>query len=258
MRGISRPIPLPRRLIGDLMHASIGVPLITFHRALEIGPLLAARNAAAVRPGWAAIFAKAFSVVALDEPILRTLYVKWPRAHLFELPCSIGRIAIARRIGDEDGVLMQKVVAPDRLALADLDALIRHAKTAPVGEVPAFKKMLQVARLPLPLRRLAWWFALANGRQRANHFGSFGISSVSAYGPGALYPITPGPYILSYGVAAQNRIDVVIRFDHRLTDAALIARTMSRLEQVLNTEIAAELAAFQPQAGPKPALARPN
>ncbi len=38
-----------------------------------------------------------------------------------------------------------------------------------------------------------------------------------------------------------TRIDVVIRWDHRVTDAALIAKAMTRLEQVLNTEIAAEL-----------------
>ena len=39
----------------------------------------------------------------------------------------------------------------------------------------------------------------------------------------------------------DQTIDVVIRWDHRITDAALIAKALTRLEQVLNTEIAAEL-----------------
>lgn len=39
---------------------------------------------------------------------------------------------------------------------------------------------------------------------------------------------------------------MVIRWDHRVTDAALIARTLSRLEQVLNGELAAELRAKCP------------
>ena len=46
------------------------------------------------------------------------------------------------------------------------------------------------------------------------------------------------------GVAsADHRIDVILRWDHRVTDAAVIARVLTRLEQVLNTEISAELLA---------------
>ena len=48
--------------------------------------------------------------------------------------------------------------------------------------MPAFRKMLRATRLPLPLRRLLWWIGLNVGRQRANYFGSFGVTSVAAYG----------------------------------------------------------------------------
>jgi hypothetical protein len=44
---------------------------------------------------------------------------------------------------------------------------------------------------------------------------------------------------------------VVIRWDHRVTDAALIARAMTRLEQVLNSEISAELRSLRQGAEPK-------
>ena len=84
------------------------------------------------------------------------------------------------------------------------------------------------------------------GRQRANYCGNFGITSVAAIGPGDLDALSPGPFLLSYGALdAEMRIDVVIRWDHRVTDAALIARSLSRLEQVLNGELAAELRAGQ-------------
>ena len=97
-------------------------------------------------------------------------------------------------------------------------------------------------RLPLPLRRLFWLVGLNFGRQRANYFGSFGVTSVAAYGGGELHALSPGPFMLSYGMVGPDQtIDVVIRWDHRVTDAALIARALTRLEQVLNTEIAAEL-----------------
>ena len=256
MRGTVRNISMPRRLVADLMHASIGVPFVSLTRALDVRSLLEARALAAQPPGWAAIFVKAFALVAKDEPVLRTLYAKWPKPSFYELPRSIAMVAIARVEHGQDCVLPQKVPAADILALTEVDAQIRHAKEAPICEVPAFRKILRVTRLPLPLRRLMWLIGLNFGRQRANWFGSFGVTSVAAYGAGELHALSPGPFILSYGVVAQNQtIDVVIRWDHRITDAALIAKALTRLEQVLNTAIAAELRGQRQQAEPKPVRA---
>jgi hypothetical protein len=256
MRGISKPVSPPRRLIVDLMRASQGVPLISYRRTLQLGPLARARSAAASPPGFAAIMAKAFSLVARDQPLLRTLYVRFPWPHFFELPRSIGMIAVARRIDGEDCVLMQKVNGADTLPLAAVDAVIRDARTAPVDDVKMFRKLLKISRMPWPLRRIAWWVGLSLDRPRANFFGSFGLSSVSAYGAGDLLPISPGPYLLSYGrLGDDGGLDVVIRFDHRVIDAAPIARAMAALEHVLNTAIVAELQAQPRQAAVKPVLA---
>ena len=253
MRGTVRKISLPRRLIADLMHASIRVPFVSLRRTLGVRPLIEARASAAVRPGWAAIFVKAFALVAKDEPILRTLYAKWPWPQLYELPRSVAMVAVARVEDGEDCVLPQKIPAADTLPLMDIDASIRQAKDLPIGQVPAFRKALMATRLPLPLRRFAWMVGLNFGRQRANSFGSFGVTSVAAYGGGELYAISPGPFILSYGVVSpEQTIDVVISWDHRVTDAALIARAFTRLEQILNTEIAGELRADRPAAESKP------
>jgi hypothetical protein len=256
MRGTVRKISMPRRFLADLMHASIRVPFVSLARPLHVRPLIEARALAAQPPGWAAIFVKAFALVAKDEPTLRTLYAKWPWPHFYELPCSVATVAIARVEDGQDCVLPQKVAAPEALPLAEIDALIRHAKHAPVDQVPAFRKILRTTRLPLPLRRLFWSVGLNFGRQRANWFGSFGVTSVAAYGAGELHALSPGPFILSYGVVeADQTIGVVIRWDHRITDAALIAKTLTRLEQVLNTEISAELRSQRLQAEPRPVRA---
>ena len=256
MRGTVRKISLPRRLVADLMHASIRIPFVSLSRPLNVRQLLEARTLAAQPPGWAAIFVKAFSLVAKDEAVLRTLYAKWPWPSFYELPRSVAMVAIARVEHGQDCVLPQKVPAADTLSLTEIDAQIRHAKDAPIDEVPAFRKILRVTRLPLPLRRLMWLVGLNFGRQRANWFGSFGVTSVAAYGAGELHALSPGPFILSYGVvAADQTIDVVIRWDHRITDAALIAKTLTRLEQVLNTEIAGEIRSQRQQAEPKPVRA---
>jgi hypothetical protein len=217
---------------------------------------LEARALAAQPPGWAAIFVKAFSLVAKDQPVLRTLYAKWPWPSFYELPSSVAMVAIARVEDGQDCVLPQKVPAADELPLTEIDAQIRHAKDAPLAEVPAFRKMLWVTRLPLPLRRLMWLLGLNFGRQRANWFGSFGVTSVAAYGAGELHALSPGPFVLSYGAVDPGQtIDVLIRWDHRITDAALVAKALTRLEQVLNTEIAAELRTSPQQAEPKPVRA---
>jgi hypothetical protein len=245
-------LSVPRRLIADLMHASVRVPFVSLRRSLNVHPLLEARALAVPQPGWAAIFVKAFSLVAKEQPVLRTLYVRWPWPGFYELPRSVAIVAIARVEDGEDCVLPQKVPAADMLPLSDVDTLIRHAKDAPVEEVPAFRKVIQVTRLPLPLRRLFWSIGLNFGRQHANWFGNFGVTSVAAYGAGELHALSPGPFLLSYGVVAPDQtIDVVIRWDHRITDAAPIAKALTRLEQVLNTEISAELRSQRPQAGPE-------
>jgi hypothetical protein len=252
MRGTVRKISTPRRLVADLMHASVRVPFVSLTRPVNLRPLVEARTQAAHPPGWAAIFVKAFALVAREHPILRTLYVKLPWPGLYELPRSVAMIAIARQVDGEDCVLPQRVTAPDEIPLAEVDALIRQAKEAPVAEVPAFRKMLAVTRLPLPLRRLLWAMGLGFGRQRAKFFGSFGVTSVAAYGPGELHALSPGPFVLSYGVVRPDQtLDVVLRWDHRVTDAAPMAKALTRLEQVLNAEIAAEIRANRHQSEPK-------
>jgi hypothetical protein len=256
MRGTVRKISMPRRFLADLMHASIHVPFVSLQRTLNIRQLTEARGMTARPPGWAAIFVKAFCLVAKDEPVLRTLYAKWPWPHFYELPRSVVAVAIARIEDGEDCVLPQKVTAAEELSLTEVDALIQHAKDAPVNEVPAFRKILLTTRLPLPLRRLIWLVGTSFGRQHANYFGNVAVTSVAAYGAGQLHALSPGPYILSYGVVGPDQsIHVVIRWDHRVTDAALIAKALTRLEQVLNTEIAAELRSQRLQGEPKPVRA---
>ncbi|HEX7920320.1 MAG TPA: acyltransferase [Bradyrhizobium sp.] len=256
MRGKFRRISLPRRLVADLMYASAGVPFVSLTRSLNVRAVVEARARSAQAPGWAAIFVKAFALVAKTEPTLRTLHVKWPWPCLYELPCSVGMVAIARVEKGEECVLFERVRGADEMALGDVDALIRRAKTAPLHEIPSFRKMLCVTRLPFPLRRLAWAIGMNFGRQRANFCGNFGVTSVAAYGPGELHALSPGPFLLSYGVIKPDHtVDVVLRWDHLVCDAALIAKTFTRLEQVLSGEIATEMGAIRPQADARPVRA---
>src|ERR1700686_44876 len=115
MRGTVRKISMPRLLVADLMPASIRVPFVSLTRPLNIRPLLEARALAAQPPGWATIFVKAFSLVAKEQPVLRTLYAKWPWPSFYELPKNIAMVAIARVEDGEPCVLPRRITAPDAL-----------------------------------------------------------------------------------------------------------------------------------------------
>ena len=155
-----------------------------------------------------------------------------------------GEPAVSSAPAPPDDVPAPVVVSPPALPDARPYVVISRpvAGTAPAGSVAAFRRSLLISRFPLPLRRLIWWIGLNIGRQRGNHFGNLGVTSVSAFGPGELHALSPGPFILSYGVVdTDHRVDVVIRWDHNVTDAAQIAALLTRLERVLNGAIAAEV-----------------
>src|SRR5215212_8664543 len=115
MRGTVRRISIPRRLIADLMNASIRIPFVSLKRSLNVRQLVDARVMTSEPVGWAAIFVKAFALVAKDHPTLRTLYAKWPWPSFYELPRSVAMVAIARVEDGEDCVLPQRVAGPDSL-----------------------------------------------------------------------------------------------------------------------------------------------
>lgn len=56
MRGRTIKLSASRRLVGDLMRFSIGVPRVTVQRQMNIRPLLDARDGPDSRPSWTVLF----------------------------------------------------------------------------------------------------------------------------------------------------------------------------------------------------------
>ncbi|HJZ57102.1 MAG TPA: hypothetical protein VKE74_19185 [Gemmataceae bacterium] len=242
MRGRVIPLSRPRRVIADLMHFSARVPSVPVQRRMNIAPLQDRRAALAERPSWAAIFTKAFALVAAEFPELRRAYCKFPWPHLYEYPTSVATIMMEREYRGEQAVFGLLVKDPARRAVAQLSRSLNAARTAEVAEVDDFRRALWVAGLPRPLRRLLWWVGLNVGRQRANYFGTFGVSAYSALGAESLHPLSPLTCTLNYGVIAPDgTVDVRLIYDHRVTDGPTIARALVRLERVLNTSLCGEL-----------------
>ena len=111
-----------------------------------------------------------------------------------------------------------------------------------IGRIAEFRRALRMAALPSPIRRLAIWTALNTGRYRARFFGTFALSTVTSFGAELPTLIWPVGAALTYGLISTNGdVNVRIIFDHRITDAAVIARALARLEATLNGPVADEL-----------------
>jgi hypothetical protein len=61
MRGRRIPLSPSRRIIADVMRYAIAVPGVPTERSMDLGNVIAARNAVPYRPAWAGIFAGAFA-----------------------------------------------------------------------------------------------------------------------------------------------------------------------------------------------------
>src|SRR5918993_734454 len=135
MRGRAIRLSRPRRLVGDLMRFSIGVPRVSVQRRMVLRPLVGARRPPELRPPWTAVFAKAYGLLADETPEFRRAYVKLPWPQLYEYPDSIAAIAHERDYLGEKAVLISRIKAPGRRSIAELTDLIREAQLRPVLEV---------------------------------------------------------------------------------------------------------------------------
>jgi hypothetical protein len=242
MRGTPVRLSRMRGLLRDQLRASAGVPFITVQRTMSLGRLVAARNACTDRPPWSAIFVKGYALVARDTDELRRAYLAFPWGRVYQYPHSVANIAVERSHDGENVVFHLLVGHPADLTIVEIGRRIRHAKGSAIGELREFRRTLGLAALPSWLRRIAIWLGLNLGRRRSRFFGTFGLSTVVAAGGELLNVIWPLGTVVTYGpFSAAGTITVRLIFDHRVADAAAMARALTRLEATLNGPVAGEL-----------------
>jgi hypothetical protein len=241
--GHSIPLTPFRQVVVDLMHFSARVPSVAMERRINLSAVIAARRRFDPHPSWCGMFARAFGMLGRDYPALRRCYMSFPTPRLYEHPDSIAALNVERLSTQEDVVLQALVSRPENRSLANIDAVIRRHKEAPLEQLRAYRRSIALARTPWPLRRLVWWFSLnVRGKLRCHNFGTFGISSTAAQGAGLLHlqPILTAT--LHYGLLdADGHLDMRLSWDHRVFDGGLAARVLVDLEDVMNRVIVAEL-----------------
>ena len=244
------PTPRGRRIVQDIMHFARSVPTVVVERRVQIPAVAAARAAAAPRPGWFAVFLKAVGLAAREVPDLRRslMTVPWPR--LYEHACSVAAVTVERELDGGPAVLIVQIRQPEDTPLTDIDAQLKKAKTAPVWDVAAYRRVLRLCRYPRPVRRLVWWLGLrASPGWRQKYFGTFTASSTVTSGAETAVALTPLTSYFTFGeVGADGGVTLRLMFDHRVTDAAPMSRALAAMERALNADILAELQALATRA----------
>lgn len=242
MRGRTIRLSPARRLVGDLMRFSIGIPRVTVQRQMNIRPLVDARSASCVRPSWTVLFLKGYALLSQEIPDLRRAYIKFPRPQLYEYPASVASIAHEREHEGERVVLLSTIKGPEKRPIPELEKLIQDARSLPISEIKEFRRSLKLARAPGLLRWLLMWLGLNIGRKRGRYFGTFQLSVYSGLGAESLNPLTPLTTIFNYGpIGEDGSVTVRIHYDHRVMDGANVARALERFEKILNSQVVDEV-----------------
>ncbi len=242
-RGRRLTLSPQRRWITDLLHASRDIPFVTFEREMNLSSLVTLRQQLHTRPGWVAIFTKAYAKIALKMPELRRTYLKslWPV--LYEHPSSVASIAIERDYLGESGVFPTPIKSPETMPLMEIENRLQERKKGEIKQFGEYRRLIRNTRWPRFVRRVLWWGLLnLSGPARARYVGTFGISVTASMGASALGLIAPMTTILCYSpFDSEGKIRVRLTFDHRVLDGAPVARALAELEQELLGGIRDEL-----------------
>lgn len=256
LKIVTRRLDAQRMLVADIVRLSRRVPIFPVDRVMQLGEVERLRRTAATRIGWAAIFMKAYALVARDRPALRSWHVPrlLRRPRWATSPVSVASLALSRpqpdetaaadRALDPEAIYWARIRAPDTLPLPLLQAEITRFATDPIDEV--FKRQLELAMVPRFLRRIVLrWNLRSTSSKRPLRIGTFSLSTLAGEGCSNRMHPTFLTTSLSYSpLDDDGRMTVTLLADHRLLDGVPVARALAALEQTLTGEIAAELRAL--------------
>jgi hypothetical protein len=239
------PISINRRLVLDGLRFARSVPLYPAEKTIDLAEVAVLRKHAASRISWAAVFVKAYAVVAQQHRPLRQTYIRWPWPHFVEEPHSTAMVVVNRQFRNEDRICWGRISEPENRSLTDIQAQLEGYQTQPVERI--FRQQVTLSKMPAPLRRLLYWLNMNfGGRKRAKRLGTFTMSTLAGQGVENRGHQTFLTSSLTYGpLDERKQANVTLLCDHRVIDGMVAARALADLEAVLHNQIAAELKALQ-------------
>jgi hypothetical protein len=235
-----------RILVEEMLRHAQRVPSVPVAKRLNVSQLAQLRQRTAVPISWTSIFIHAYSRVSQEVEALRTVYMPWPRPHLYLHPHTICKLAIERQWQGERVPLMAELWNSNTLCLEAIGQQITRFKSTPLWEISNFRQLMRLARLPRPLRRMMIWKTLyLSGPRRCKRMGTFLLTNYGHLGAESLHPISPHTTVLTLAPISPNGdVTVKLIYDHRVTDGANIARCLHRLDEILHGQTLQELRSY--------------
>ena len=239
--GTTFLIPRNRRLTWDLLWFNSAVPLCGHDRMMDLSRLAEARSKAAVRISWPAIFLKAYALVAKEVPELRRIWYRWPFAHMYQHPNSVGILTVQREHKGMPWLSWERISEPENKSLLEVQAEIDHYTNAHPRK--AFRNEIRLASLPMLLRRLIWgWNIHVAKNGRANRIGTFFLSTLSGRNVEIQVPPSVQTGCFTYGPLSDRGFSrLTLAYDHRVMDGAQVAAIFDLLEMTLLETLTREL-----------------
>ena len=244
LRSMWMGLPANRAVVTDLMWLHRSMATVSQVKSFNLAEFDHVRAACPHRISWAVAFMKAYSIVSVEFPALRRIFLEWPWAHLYQHHQPVANLVVSRKVEGENWLFFAPIVGADQTSLVGLQGLVDNYQTEPVEVV--FKNQVRLARYPGFVRRTMWWlrFHFAPAK-RIKRFGTFGLTTLAGQGVVIVDPRAPVTTTLTYGpVDETGRCQVTIAYDHRVMDGKEVADILGALEQTLRTQIVAELRAL--------------
>jgi hypothetical protein len=242
---MSRRIKLStcRRAMAGMLHYAHRIPTIPVARSMSLGNVADARTFLQSPPSWSSIFIRAYALVCTQFASLRRAWISWPSPYLYEHPHTVCALAVEREWLGESVVLMGKVFKPEMSTAEEIQRHVKRYQEADIRSISPFRLSLRFGRLPAFLQRLLLWHKLdVSGKRRVKYIGTFGVTNYGMFGAEPIHPLGPQTTVLAIGpLKPSGEITVKLIYDHRVLDGAYVARCLNRLEEVLHTNILAEL-----------------
>ncbi len=222
-----RSVPLHRRWINDIIH---------FGKKSHV---------------MGSLWMKALALVGQRRPELRTAYLPFPWARLYEHPECVCSVVVERTWQGVQALFFEQITAPEQRSLAELDRMMRKLKNVPIEDNGSFRRLIRYSRPPVLVRRLFWsgmlyWW----GWLRTKCTGTFALNSFPTGGV-ITQSAMAASFVLYYGLVEPNGdAQIQIFYDHRIMDGFEVFRIVRAVDATMNRDLAAELSE-----GPLPAIA---
>ncbi len=233
-----------RRLVDDVIRVAQKTPLASFRRDLDLSELVKLRNQIRPRISWNVLFMKAYAIVSVDNPVLRTAYASLPWPYLYEHDETVCILTVSKEHENENRLLFARITRPEIFTLLELQEKFDYFRRCDLNEVRQFRHQVFFAKFPSWIRRLVWATIFkAFPRRRLKNMGTFGMT-LSGYGEtkGTGNVLGPATSTLAIDLLPRKGISFFgYTFDHRVLDGKPAMDMIEQLRKALLGPIADEL-----------------